>query len=92
MYSSVIYAYGADSDRKLNVKGEDTKNVFGAKDLVNWYNKHPDYDNFDVNFKDVKNVTIIGNGNVAIDIARIFVKNRKELAKTEISETALERL
>ncbi|KRX08758.1 hypothetical protein PPERSA_08069 [Pseudocohnilembus persalinus] len=94
-FSGIIYAYGAETDKKLNIKGEreyEQTQVFGAQTIVKWYNKHPDFRNFKLQLSKIKNVAIIGNGNVAIDIARILSKNTQELEQTEISENCLEQL
>ena len=72
----------------LNVKGEDLYNVRGAKDIVSWYNSHPQYVNYDINFRDIKNIVFIGNGNVAIDVARVLTS--KNLQKTDIFDKAFE--
>lgn len=61
-----------------------------ARELVYWYNGHPQYENVKQNLSKVKDVTIVGNGNVAIDIARILLSPVKRLANTEISIPALE--
>lgn len=91
LYDAVVLAYGAASDRWLNIPGEDFKNVVSARAFVNWYNGHPDF----VSFKpklDVADVVIIGQGNVAIDCARILCKTVDELKKTDIASHALEAL
>lgn len=91
MYNGVVLAYGAASDRTLGIPGEDLKGVVPARSFVNWYNGHPDFRNFAPNL-DVEDVVIIGQGNVAIDCARILTKTVAELQSTDISEHALEAL
>ncbi|CAD8194324.1 unnamed protein product [Paramecium pentaurelia] len=92
MYSGVFYAFGAQIDKPLNIKGEQLQNVYSARQIVNWYNSHPDYYDIDINFKNKNNIAIIGNGNVALDIARIFGLNQDELHKTDINEISIQKL
>ncbi|CCH58069.1 hypothetical protein TBLA_0A02700 [Henningerozyma blattae CBS 6284] len=93
---AVILSYGCMGDKKLNIPGEkDTNGVFSSRQFVNWYNGHPEYStskvfsNFD--WSRIKNVGIIGNGNVALDIARVLLSNNiGELwDKTDISPLAM---
>ncbi|CCD22606.1 NADPH-adrenodoxin reductase NDAI_0A04500 [Naumovozyma dairenensis CBS 421] len=93
---AVILSYGCNGDRYLGIPGEQgTKGVFSSRQFVNWYNGHPsvamdpEFTNF--NWSGVRNVGIIGNGNVALDIARILLSNRiDELWKhTDVSTIAL---
>ena len=91
----VVLACGAENDRKLNLKHEDDlKEVLSARSFVNWYNGHPDYkwvgDSIDLSA--VEDVVIVGQGNVAIDCARILTKSVDELAKTDIAGYALKAL
>ena len=60
-----------------------------AREIVYWYNNHPDYEQYRLDLSKTKNVTIVGNGNVAIDVARVFLRKPEELALTEISPNAL---
>ena len=93
-YDVVVLAYGASSDRNLNIPGENLDGVLSARNFVNWYNGHPYCkqvgETFDL--KKIKRVVVIGQGNVAIDCARILMKNVSELEKTDISTYALEAL
>lgn len=84
MYDAVVLAIGAPRDRKLGIPGEDKKGVFGSADFVGWYNGHPDFTNLDPDL-DTQNVAVIGNGNVAIDIARVLVKTPEEMSVTDIA-------
>ena len=88
LYDAVVLAYGAASDRALGIPGEDLNNTFSARAFVNWYNGHPDFRDFKPNL-DAEDVVIIGQGNVAIDCARILVKTVAELEKTDIAGHAL---
>lgn len=91
-YSAVIFANGASSDRSLNIKGEDLHGVMSARTFVNWYNGHPEQSELhnDFDFSKVKNVVVVGNGNVALDCARILSAPVEDLAKTDISISALD--
>jgi NADPH-dependent glutamate synthase beta subunit-like oxidoreductase len=87
-YHAVVLATGAAGERKLGIDGENLIGVHSARDFVHWYNGHPDF--FNNNF-DLKHETavIIGNGNVAMDVARILLKPPAELAPTDIAVPAL---
>lgn len=92
-YSAVILGYGATSDRELGIKNECSEGVISARNFVNWYNGHPEYSQKSpMKFSSVKNVVIIGQGNVAIDCARILTKSIPALECTDISTTALQDL
>lgn len=95
-YHSVVLAYGCvNADNKLNIPGNDLPGVISARQFVNWYNGHPDSYSAATSFKpprlDVaKSVTLIGNGNVALDVARILLADPKDhWASTDISADAL---
>ena len=90
-YNAIVLAYGAASDRSLGIPGEDLNNVCSARAFVNWYNGHPDFKSFKPNL-DAEDVVIVGQGNVAIDCARILTKTVNELKATDIAEHALEAL
>lgn len=94
---AVILSYGCIGDKKLGIEGEsNTKGVFSSRYFVNWYNGHPDFANdpdlTNFNWSKVHRVGIIGNGNVALDLARVLLSNQiKELwDSTDISPVALE--
>ncbi|MEK9796203.1 MAG: FAD-dependent oxidoreductase, partial [Alphaproteobacteria bacterium] len=82
MYDAVVLAVGAPRDRKLGIPGEDKAGVYGSADFVGWYNGHPDFTDLapDLN---TETVVVIGNGNVAIDVARVLVKTEEEMADTD---------
>ena len=90
-YHQIIYAVGAQSDRKLGVPGEDLPGSYAATEFVAWYNAHPDYRHlaFDL---DRQKAVVIGNGNVAMDVVRILAASHEELAVTDIADYALEAL
>ncbi len=90
-YHAVVFACGAESDRRLGVPGEDLPGSHTATEFVGWYNGHPDYRDrsFDLS-QEV--AAIVGQGNVAADVCRILAKSVDELRQTDISEHALEAL
>ncbi|MGU3500960.1 FAD-dependent oxidoreductase [Mycobacterium sp. C31M] len=90
-YDAVIYAVGASQSRELGIPGEDLAGSVAAADFVNWYNGHPDRAGADFAL-DSERAVIVGNGNVALDVARILVLDEAELAGTDIAEHALEKL
>ncbi|MBI5651812.1 MAG: FAD-dependent oxidoreductase [Chloroflexi bacterium] len=90
-YHQILYATGAQTDRRMNIPGEDLRGSHPATEFVAWYNGHPDYRDchFDLS---QERVAVIGVGNVAIDVARILCRTRDELTKTDIADHALEAL
>ncbi|NLG45155.1 FAD-dependent oxidoreductase [Gordonia sp. (in: high G+C Gram-positive bacteria)] len=90
-YGVVLYAVGAAHDRRLDVPGEDLAGSIAATDFVGWYNGHPDHANNTYDLSG-ETVVVIGNGNVALDVARILVTDPEELASTDIADHALEAL
>jgi ferredoxin--NADP+ reductase len=90
-HHAVIYAVGAFHSRSLGIPGEELPGHYSATDFVAWYNGHPDHADhpFDLTHE---RAVIIGNGNVAIDVARILLMGHDELAKTDVAEYALEAL
>lgn len=98
-YHSVVLAYGCvNADNKLNIPGNDLPGVISARQFVNWYNGHPDFYSGDNDFlppqlDKVKSVTLIGNGNVALDVARILLADpESHWSSTDISAEALKML
>lgn len=85
----IIFATGSDSDRRLNIEGEELCGVYTAREFVGWYNGHPDYAarSFDLQHE---SAVVIGHGNVAIDICRILTTPIDKLRKTDIAQHALE--
>ncbi|AIT81700.1 FAD-dependent oxidoreductase [Novosphingobium pentaromativorans] len=91
LYDAVILATGAPNDRKLGIEGEDLPNVFGSASFVGWYNGHPDFAELDPALSH-DTAVIIGNGNVALDVARILAKSQAEFAGSDIVHHALSAL
>ncbi|WP_148575353.1 FAD-dependent oxidoreductase [Nocardioides caldifontis] len=87
-HDAVIYAVGATEDRWLGIDGEHLKGSISARRFVAWYNGHPDAadDDFDLSSE---RAVIVGNGNVALDVARILLSDPTELATTDIADHAL---
>ncbi|GAX76390.1 hypothetical protein CEUSTIGMA_g3835.t1 [Chlamydomonas eustigma] len=92
MYNAVVLAYGAESDRKLGIPGEEAGNVFSAREFVWWYNGHPDAAHLPVDLKNVQSVAVCGIGNVALDCARVLLKGAERLKKTDLASHALQSL
>jgi ferredoxin--NADP+ reductase len=87
-YHAVVYAIGTASDNRLGIPGEELRGVHAATDFVGWYNGHPAYADraFDL---DVERAVVIGNGNVAIDVARMLLLAAEEVASTDTADHAI---
>jgi ferredoxin/flavodoxin---NADP+ reductase len=88
-YDAVIYAVGAQSDRALGIPGEDLPGSVAAVDFVGWYNAHPHFEEMAPDLSTGRAV-VVGNGNVALDVARILVTDPDVLATTDIADHALQ--
>src|SRR5687768_14237944 len=88
-YHAVLFAYGTSVDKHLGIPGEDLPGSHSATEFVNWYNAHPDFADreFDLN---CERVVVIGNGNVATDVARMLALSREELDETDTADHAIE--
>src|SRR3712207_417063 len=91
LYDAVVLATGAPHDRKLDIPGSDLPGVVGSAAFVGWYNGHPDFADLDPPL-DVAAAAVVGNGNVALDVARILAKTRAEFAGSDIVGRALDAL
>ncbi len=89
LYDAVIYAVGAQTDRRLGIPGEDLPGSWPATEFVAWYNGHPDFQDIPFDL-DVERAVVIGVGNVALDIARMLALTREELAPTDTSDAAID--
>ncbi len=89
IYDAVVLCVGAPLDRALHVPGEDKSGVYGSAAFVGWYNGHPDFCNLDPDL-DTSAVAVVGVGNVAIDVARVLVKTRAEMAASDMPDYARE--
>ncbi len=90
-YDAVIYAIGAQADRPLGIPGEELPGSVAAVDFVGWYNAHPHFEHMAPDLAG-RRAVVIGNGNVALDVARILVTDPEVLAATDIADHALESL
>ena len=91
LYDAVILAIGAPHDRKLGIPGEELPGVVGSAEFVGWYNGHPDFADLEPPLGGT-HAAVIGNGNVALDCARILSKNTHEFEGSDIVGHALEAL
>lgn len=91
LYDAVILATGAPNDREPGIPGENLPNVFGSALFVGWYNGHPQFASLEPDFSH-NTAVIVGNGNVALDVARILAKTRKEFEGSDIVAHALDAL
>jgi len=91
LYDAVILATGAPHDRRLNIPGEELPGVVGSAAFVGWYNGHPDFADLDPPLGG-QAAAVIGNGNVALDVARILSKTRAEFEGSDIVRHALDAL
>ncbi len=89
-YHAIVYATGTPVDRPLGIPGEDLPGSHAATDFVGWYNGHPDHTDLEVDLRSAERAVVIGNGNVAIDVARMLVLAPSELAPTDTADHALE--
>jgi ferredoxin--NADP+ reductase len=88
LYDAVIYAVGAQTDRRLGIPGEDLPGSWAATELVAWYNGHPDYQQLEFDLS-VERAVVIGNGNVALDVARMLALTHDELAPTDATDASI---
>jgi ferredoxin--NADP+ reductase len=88
-YDAVVYAFGAQTDRRLEIPGEDLPGSWPATAFVAWYNAHPDFQDLEFDLSGERAV-VIGNGNVAVDVARMLALTEEELAPTDTTDPAIE--
>ncbi len=88
LYDAVVYTVGAQTDRRLGVPGEDLPGSWPATAFVAWYNGHPDFQELEFDLSHERAV-VIGNGNVAIDCARMLALTAEELAPTDTTDAAV---
>src|SRR2546421_3197904 len=89
-YHAVVYAVGTATDRQMGVAGEDLRGSHAATEFVAWYNGHPDYSGLEFDLLNARRVAVVGNGNVAIDVARMIALAEGELAGTDTADHAIE--
>jgi len=89
-YDAILFAYGASRDRTLGIKGENTlKGIYSARAFVGWYNGLPEYANLAPDLTQGEEAIVIGQGNVALDVARILLQDITILRSTDITEHAI---
>ena len=88
-YHAVVFAYGTATDRHLGIPGEDLPGSHPATEFVNWYNAHPDFADREFDLS-CERVVVIGNGNVAADVARMLALTADELGETDTADHAIE--
>src|SRR5207248_4428151 len=88
LYDAVIYAFGAQTDKRLGIPGEDLPGSWSATEFVAWYNGHPDFQQVPFNLNAERAVGV-GNGNVALDIARMLALTPEELAPTDATDRSI---
>lgn len=88
LYDAVIYAVGAQSDRRMGIPGEDLPGSWPATEFVAWYNGHPDFQELEFDLS-VERAVVVGAGNVAVDVARMLALTPEELAPTDTTEAAI---
>ncbi|KAK6067000.1 NADPH:adrenodoxin oxidoreductase, mitochondrial [Seiridium cupressi] len=91
-YDAVVFAYGASKDKKLGIPGEELKGIYSAREFVGWYNGLPEYADLNPDLTNGDEAVIIGQGNVALDVARMLLENVDVLRKSDITEAAVEAL
>jgi ferredoxin--NADP+ reductase len=91
LYDQVVYAVGAQADRRMSIQGEDLPNSVPAASFVGWYNGHPDYRDLPVDLS-CERAVVVGNGNVAMDTTRILTLSPDKLSATDIADHALAKL
>ncbi|KAI1436169.1 hypothetical protein GGR50DRAFT_260543 [Xylaria sp. CBS 124048] len=92
-YDAVVFAYGASKDKKLGITNEsELRGIYSAREFVGWYNGLPEYADLAPDLRRGEDAVIIGQGNVALDVARMLLEDVDVLRKTDITESALETL
>ena len=89
LYGAVVYAIGAQTDRRLGIPGENLPGSWPATAFVAWYNGHPDFQDLEFDLSHERAV-VIGNGNVALDVARMLALTPEELAPTDTTDAAID--
>jgi ferredoxin--NADP+ reductase len=91
LYHQILFATGAQTDRRLGIPGEDLEGSYSATEFVAWYNGHPDFTHLEFDLRH-ESVAVVGVGNVAVDVTRVLLRSTDELARTDIADYALEAL
>jgi ferredoxin--NADP+ reductase len=88
LYDAVIYSVGAQTDRQMHIPGEDLPGSWPATAFVAWYNGHPDFQDLSFDLS-CRRAVVVGNGNVAIDVARMLALAESEIAPTDTTDAAI---
>ncbi|KAF4547912.1 Hypothetical protein D9617_34g040920 [Elsinoe fawcettii] len=91
-YDALLFAYGASKDKQLGIPGEDLGGIYSARAFVGWYNGLPEYADLKPDLEQSDTAIVIGQGNVAMDVARILLSPLSRLRETDITEEAMDRL
>ncbi len=92
-YDAVVFAYGASKDKKLGIpKESELRGIYSAREFVGWYNGLPEYADLAPDLTQGEEAVIIGQGNVALDVARMMLENVDVLRKSDITDFAIETL
>ena len=91
-YDAILFSYGASEDKKLSIPGEELKGAYSAREFVGWYNGLPQFQHLAPNLDAGDDAVVIGQGNVALDVARILLTPIDKLRHTDITEQALQTL
>jgi NADPH-dependent glutamate synthase beta subunit-like oxidoreductase len=89
MYDAVVLAFGTPIGRRLGVPGEDAEGVYNSDAVVAWYSGHPDFEDLNPDLSG-KSAVVVGIGNVALDVARLFARTEAELADTDTADFAVD--
>jgi adrenodoxin-NADP+ reductase len=88
-YDAILFSYGASRDKNLGIEGENLKGIYSARAFVGWYNGLPEYADLEPDLASGEEAVVVGQGNVALDVARILLSDVDTLRKTDITEKAL---
>ncbi|RMZ89325.1 hypothetical protein DV736_g3447, partial [Chaetothyriales sp. CBS 134916] len=91
-YDAIVFAYGASKDRKIGLVGEDRPYIYSARAFVGWYNGLPEYRNLNPDLTAGDTAVVVGQGNVALDVARVLLSPLDHLKGTDMTEYALDAL
>ena len=92
-YDAVLFSYGASEDKRLGIPGESTlSGIYSARQFVGWYNGLPTCSDLELDLSRGDEAVVIGQGNVALDVARMLLEDIDVLRKTDITEQALAKL
>ena len=89
LYDAVVYAFGAQTDRRMGIPGEDLPGSWPATAFVAWYNGHPDFQDLEPDLS-AERAVVVGNGNVAVDVARMLALTAEEIRPTDTTDAAID--